>query len=113
MEDIAGIIAITLIFGGIPLIFFLVHRHRERKALIEKGMDVSAFVGEKKSRILESLKYGVLLIGLAFGILMGNILEAYTGLNEEVAYFSMIFLFGGLALLVFYALAKQQKEEKE
>lgn len=109
--DITGVVAIISVFGVIPLIVFLVHRHRERAALIEKGMDISLLQGEKKCRTLESLKYGILLIGLAVGILIGNILDAYTRLNEEVAYFSMIFLFGGLALLIFYSIAKKQESE--
>lgn len=108
--DITGVVAIISVFGVIPLVVFLVHRHRERKALIEKGMDISLLQSEKKCSTLESLKYGVLLIGLAIGILVGNILEAYTHLNEEVSYFSMIFLFGGLALLTFYLLAKRHEE---
>ncbi|PXY01761.1 hypothetical protein DF185_09865 [Marinifilum breve] len=105
-----GIVAIISFFSFIPIIIFLVHRHKERKALIEKGMDISLLQGEKKCSTLESLKYGILLIGLAAGILIGNILDAYTRLNEEVAYFSMIFLFGGLALLIFYSIAKKQQE---
>ncbi|MDE5418759.1 hypothetical protein L3049_12155 [Labilibaculum sp. DW002] len=110
--DITGVVAIISVFGIIPLIVFLVHRHKERKALIEKGMDLSTLVGDKKCSTLESLKYGVLLIGLAIGILIGNILDAYTGLNEEVSYFSMIFLFGGVALLIFYGMAKKQEDDK-
>jgi hypothetical protein len=108
--DITGVVALISIFGCVPLIIFLVHRHKERKALIEKGMDISLLQGEKKCSTLESLKYGILLIGLSAGILIGNILDAYTRLNEEVSYFSMIFLFGGIALLIFYSIAKKQKE---
>lgn len=110
--DITGVVAIISVFGIVPLIVFLVHRHKERQALIEKGLDIDLLIGDKKCSTLESLKYGVLLIGLAIGILVGNILDAYTDLNEEVSYFSMIFLFGGLALLVFYELAKKQEEKK-
>jgi hypothetical protein len=110
--DITGVVAIISVFGTIPLIVFLVHRHKERKALIEKGMNINLLIGEKKCSTLESLKYGVLLIGLAIGILIGNILEVYTPLNEEVSYFSMIFLFGGMALLLFYSLAKRHEENK-
>ncbi|MCY1634368.1 DUF6249 domain-containing protein [Marinifilum sp. D737] len=108
--DLTGLVAVLGFFGVIPLIIFLVHRHRERKALIEKGMDISLLQGEKKCSTLESLKYGIVLIGLAAGILIGNILDAFTRLNEEVSYFSMIFLFGGLALLIFYSIAKKQQE---
>lgn len=110
--DITGIVAIISVFGTIPLIVFLVHRHKERQALIEKGMDLSSLVVDKKCSTLESLKYGILLIGLAIGILIGNILDAYTGLNEEVSYFSMIFLFGGIALLLFYTMARKHEDSK-
>ena len=107
MEEI---IVPAIVFGTIPLIIFLVHRHRERKALIEKGLSAELLVAPSKDRTLDSLKYGILLVGLAIGILVGNILVEYTRMSEEVSYFSMIFLFGGLALLTFYSLAKKHKE---
>ncbi len=97
-------------FGTILLIIFLTHRHRERKSLIEKGISAELLVSTTKDRTQESLKYGILAIGLAVGILIGNILDEYTRMSEEVSYFSMIFLFGGLALLTFYTLAKKAKE---
>lgn len=107
MEDVIVPVAM---FGTIPLIIFLIHRHRERKALIEKGISAELLVSATKDRTQESLKYGILAVGLAIGILIGNILDEYTRMSEEVSYFSMIFLFGGLALLTFYALAKKDKE---
>ena len=108
--DITAIVAIICSLGFIPLIIFLVYRHRERKALIEKGVSVEILATATKDRTQESLKYGILLVGLAVGILVGNILDEYTRMSEEVSYFSMIFLFGGLALLAFYSLAKKDKE---
>jgi NAD/NADP transhydrogenase beta subunit len=108
--DIEGVVAIISVFGIIPLCIFLVHRHRERKALIEKGLSAEILATATQDRTQESLKYGILLIGLAIGILIGNILDEYTRMSEAVSYFSMIFLFGGLALLAFYSLAKKDKE---
>lgn len=108
--DITAIVAIICSIGFIPLIIFLVHRHRERTALIEKGLSAEILATATKDRTQESLKYGILSVGLAVGILVGNILDEYTRMSEEVSYFSMIFLFGGLALLAFYSLAKKDKE---
>ena len=110
--DVTGAIAIVSVFGVIPLIIYLVHRNRERMALIEKGLDVSMLESTKRNNSLNSLKFGILLIGLAVGILVGNILDINHLLYEEVAYFSMIFLFGGLALLAFYAIAKRHESEQ-
>jgi NAD/NADP transhydrogenase beta subunit len=108
--DITAVVAIICSIGFIPFIVFLVYRHRERKALIEKGLSAEILATATKDRTQESLKYGILLVGLAVGILVGNILDEYTRMSEEVSYFSMIFLFGGLALLAFYSLAKKEKE---
>jgi len=108
--DITGVVAIISVFGFIPVVVFLVHRHRERKALIEKGLSSEILESATKDRTHESLKYGILLVGLAIGILVGNMLDEYTRMSEEVSYFSMIFLFGGLALLTFYKLSKKDKE---
>jgi len=61
---------------------------------------------------IAGIRYGLLLIGVAVGILIGNILDATTVLEEEVSYFSMIFLFGGLALVISYFLEKHQKNKE-
>ena len=110
--NLIPIIGIIAVFSFVPIIIYLSNRHKERKALIEKGMDLSIFEGEKKCNVLTNLKYGILSVGLAVGILFGNILDGYTHMSDEVAYFSMIFLFGGISLLIFYVLAKKQKDEQ-
>jgi hypothetical protein len=53
----------------------------------------------------------MLFVGVAIGILLGNILEYTTPLDEEVAYFSMIFLFGGAGLIINYFLEKKNEEK--
>jgi Co/Zn/Cd efflux system component len=58
----------------------------------------------------------LLLIGVALGILVGNLLAASETFAEaqEAAYFSMIFLFGGMALLINYFIARKMfNEDKE
>ena len=56
------------------------------------------FVTKRKYSAM-TLKIGMLLVGIALGILIGSIIDEYTTLPSEVGYFSMIFLFGGLALI--------------
>ena len=65
----------------------------------------SVTVGETKPTS-GTLKFGMLFVGIAVGILLGNILEVSTQLEEEVAYFSMVFLFGGAGLIINYFVEK-------
>lgn len=81
------------------LYVYLTARNRERMSMIDKGVDPSIFTTKKNYANL-TLKFGMLLVGVALGILVGSLIDEYTTLPEEVGYFSMIFLFGGLALIV-------------
>lgn len=90
---------------------YLITRNRERMALIEKGTDPALFRNPQRGRF--SLKFGLVFVGIAIGILMGAVLTANVpGLREEAANFSMIFLFGGLALIISHFLeAKTRNSE--
>jgi hypothetical protein len=94
---------------GILYVFFTT-RHKERLSLIEKGADPALFQS-KKGRSNASMRIGMFFMGIALGILTGNILAATTPLVEEVAYFSMIFLFGGISLVLYY-LVIEKKESR-
>ncbi|MCU0370657.1 MAG: hypothetical protein MUC31_04530 [Bacteroidales bacterium] len=94
-------------FAMVIAIIFLVTRKRERLALIEKGADASIFKMEKHTN--STLKWGLFLIGLGVGLIIAEILVRSGAMQEEAAYLSMIFLFGGIALLVSYFLDKQKR----
>ena len=114
MFDLTPIFVLAIIFGTILAIVYLGIRRKERMAMMEKGVDASIFLAPKK-RSSMSLKYGLLLIGVALGIIIGKLLaltEAFM-YEEEAAYFSMIFLFGGLALIIHYFLDKRMVEEEK
>jgi hypothetical protein len=104
MEDLdflVGIAFFVVVYG----IFHLYVRRKERLALIDKGLTAAIFNSE--SNVSPSLKYGIFCIGIAIGFLMGEILAEFTHLNEGIAYLSMIFLFGGIGLVVYYFIAKK------
>ena len=113
MLDLTPVLVMVIIFGTILTIVYLGIRKKERMVMLEKGVDASAFLTKNKSDY--SLKYGLLLVGVALGILIGNFLSNMPSFIDvqEAAYFSMIFLFGGLALVIYHFLAKKQIKEDE
>src|SRR6056297_2491106 len=101
LEFLVPVSFFALVYG----IFHLFIRRKERLALIEKGVTASIF--NKDADVSPSLKYGIFSIGIAIGFLMGEFLYKATTVNEGVAYLSMIFLFGGAALIVYYIIGRK------
>ena len=100
-DFLIGIAFFAVVYG----IFHLYVRRKERLALIDKGLTAAIFNSE--SNVSPSLKYGIFFIGIAIGFLMGEILSKTTQMEEGIAYLSMIFLFGGLGLVVYYFIARK------
>ena len=112
MEEILiPLIVFSSIFGMVYV--FLNTRNKERLALIEKGADASLFASKKLYKSNLTLKFGMLAVGIGVGILVASIMETYTVLDEEIAYPSMIFLFGGLFLIANAMIEKKDKVEEE
>ena len=102
------LIVFSSIFGMIYV--WLSTRNKERLALIEKGADASLFTSKKEYRTNYTLKLGMLAVGIGIGVLVGSLLSSYTALEEEVAFPSMIFLFGGMFLIGNALIEKKDKE---
>jgi hypothetical protein len=108
-EFLTPVFIMGIIFGSIIAIVYLSIRKKERMALIEKGMDARIF---ETRRTPMSLKWGILLIGIGVGILLGRLFTAFSCLGEEVSYFSMITLCGGISLLIYHIIAwRMEKTE--
>jgi len=104
---IIPIASFALVFGMFYL--YVMTRHRQRLALIEKGADASIFgMGNGKSGKYWTIRTGLFFVGIGVGILMGNLL-ANIGLLDVVAYMSMIFIFGGLGLVLFHIIFRNLK----
>ncbi|MCF8369752.1 MAG: hypothetical protein K9G76_11990 [Bacteroidales bacterium] len=114
MTDLTPVFVLAIIFGTILAIVYLGVRRKERMAMMEKGVDASMFIAPQKKSSY-SLKYGIMLIGIALGILMGKLLATLDAFRfeEEAAYFSMIFLFGGAALVIYHFMAKKMAAEEK
>lgn len=95
MEGIFVPISMFLMVFAILYVYWTT-RTKERLALIDKGADASIFKTEPSKYAL--LKWGIFLIGVAIGVISGYALSR--SVNEVVAFFTMIFFFGGIGLIV-------------
>jgi len=98
-------IVLIIIFGTLFGISYLHYstRHKERLALIEKGVDASIFVRSKKGIAGQTWKIfivsiALLSIGIGLGIFLAGILHHSIGLDEEIAFPGAIFTMAGLGL---------------
>jgi len=113
MEQLKEVLMMAIAFIGIYGGLQLFVRRKERIMLIEKGvnppdvkLDFPTFSGASS---FSGLKFGMFFIGIGIGVFLGSILAATTIIDPEVAYFSMVFLFGGLALVIHHFVEKKQK----
>lgn len=103
-DTIVSLAAFAAIFGIAYL--FLMTRHRERMGMLERNMEVSPFHSIKNANV-SVLKYGMFLVGIAIGILMGNVL-INLGIGKTISFLSMTFLFGGISLILNYLIVRKQ-----
>ncbi len=80
----------------------------ERMAIIDKGLSPDLF---KKDRSTSGvLQTSLLFMGAGFGLLIGYWLDSAFDM-EEVAYFSMIFIFGGIGLGLAYLIEEKKRSK--
>lgn len=111
------VIGLLVPLGAFAMIFGIVYmvvtaRNRERMALIERGADPSLFESVKKGHSHGILKWGMFLLGVGLGFIVGDIMYRNGIMSEDYAYVSMICVFGGLALVGSHlCIHKSEKEE--
>ncbi|GAB4026967.1 DUF6249 domain-containing protein [Spirosoma gilvum] len=106
---------ILITLGGFASVFgivyvFLMTRSRERMAMIERGVDASIFSGNNS--ISPTLKFGMLFVGIAIGMIIGNVLYEYYGVGRITSFLSMVFLFGGLSLILNFLIEQRLAKKK-
>lgn len=102
VEILVPLGAFAMVYG---IIWVLVDRSIKVQ-LIKHGADAKTLKMDSNSN--GSLKFGLLLVGVAVGVLLGNLIAQSTGMQEEVAYFSMTFMLGGISLLVYNFITRKQ-----
>lgn len=104
---VAGFFASIIIFTYM----FFSSRHRERMALIESGQDARIFRKSKFADHQENLKYGIVAVLSGVGLIAGYFLR-FVGLEAFVAYLSMVLIFGGTGLVLFYMMMQGKGKEE-
>lgn len=125
MEDIlVPIVAIVSAFGfPVALLWVIMElrkvnlRNRERMSLISQGIIPEEEIKQKTNpNRFVSLRNGIVLIGIAIGILVGFSITEGMSLSDEKAfwiYSSSILLFLGIGYLVYFFTTRNMKAVPE
>ena len=108
-ESILGIIWFMLFSLGtlVMVVYLRKYTNIERMALIDKGEQPYQI---KQSNTSIPLRFSLLFIGFGLGLLIGYFLDSAFRM-EEVAYFSMIFVFGGGGLGLAYLIEEKKAKQ--
>ncbi len=109
--NMEGILVPLGAFAMVVAIVYLRQRKAERVLMIERGVDPKIF--ETRKQPMQNLKWGILLVGLGSGLIIANALSHTVYFTKEEAYFAMLFLFGGVSLLVFHYIDWKKRKNAE
>ena len=117
-----GILIPLTLFGGAAAVLwkFFEGRHKERMAMIEKGVNPADFKSGPPFRlwqgsVLSNLKWGLLFTFVGAGLIIGMQLHYYLGsgiIDEGPSIFGSMLITGGLALILFYIIAARKMKNK-
>jgi hypothetical protein len=102
---------ISIVGFFIMIIYLRKYENQERMAMIEKGVSPDIFVKKMRDTSV-SLRSSLLLIGVGIGILLGYFLDRTFNM-DEVGYFSMLFIFGGLGLGAAYLIEENKLKRQQ
>src|SRR5688572_17544315 len=113
MSEVLGVmIPIVAIVGAFIMIVYLRrYENAERMAMIEKGVDPSLFTKKQRGNTSGPLRASFLFIGAWVGLLIAYFFDCAYNM-EVVAYFSMLFIFGGLDLGMAYMVEEKKIKEE-
>jgi hypothetical protein len=115
------IVVPIFLFGGTAVVLwkFFETRHQERMSIIEKGLVKEELKYLYSSNIswkinpLTALKYGILAAFIGLGLWVNAVFSSYFWGDQDQFTIGTIFLFGGIGLVLFYAIVvKKEKQEK-
>ena len=93
----------------VTVIYIRKFSNEERLKLIETGADPEILNIKRTGGKYNTLRFALLLMGVGTGILLGGILDSAFDM-EEVGYFSMLFICGGIGLGIAYRIENNQEK---
>lgn len=110
-EEVVVALAVTVPIIGLFVMLVYLRRieNSERLAMIDKGVDPTLFAKKQRNTSFP-LRVSLLCIGVGLGFLLGYFLDRSWDM-DEVGYFSMLFVFGGLGLGGAYLVEEKKNKE--
>jgi hypothetical protein len=114
MDKMWEMLPLIVMLVIIPIIVKLLSENKMRRQLIEKGLIDEKikylFPDKPKDYVGSSLKWGMVLIAIGLAVFAGQM--APKEMVEEVTIGTM-FVLGGLALVIYYAIASKKVNKSE
>ena len=116
MDKAWEMLPLIVFFVVVAYVIKIILENATRKKLIDKGMvDENVkylYMDKPTSQTLSALKWGMVAIGIGVAIFIGQMVQY--DLREEVT-IGCMFIFGGLALVIYYPIANRmlQKHKQE
>ncbi len=113
-----GIVFIMLFLCATAMVFGIRYlSNKERMAMIERGIDPRlGKPAQSAPKPFLSLKFGLLMVGLGLGLIVALLTVVNTNLDNKESvplYFGSIFVFGGLGLIISYAIEKKWLDQQK
>jgi hypothetical protein len=134
MDFLVAPLVVGIICYFTYMVFELFARKSERMKIIEKmgenfspidtsavGMQLSSLLPSFPKKSFSALRFGALLTGLGFGLIVGLLLALFlkdyyhlVGNREidSICYCASLLLFGGLGLLIAYIVEKKERAKE-
>ena len=113
-ENLALLIPIVVPIAVFLMIYFVNREEADvKRKMIENGMNPKDVSSRKFGG--GALKFGGLLVGAGLGLFLAKMLETAMAMTDpEAIYFGLIFLFGGVGLILAHNYARKQfREDKD
>ncbi len=105
-----------IVFGSIAYVIKVLSDNRLRSMLIKQGEvneNVKYLFGERFGvSVPTSLKWGMVLIAIGAAILLTKIIDIFIRADDSLM-FALMFIFGGVALLVYYVIGTRMLKEEQ